>query len=81
MSGEITDVLWVEQGTSGTGVKKAKSESWERSVGTLSGRGALGSLVVRKKPPSASSEPPVATPAASTSPAGEITSAARSQTR
>lgn len=81
VSGEITDVLWVEQGTSGTGVKKAKSESWERSVGTLSGRGALGSLVVRKKPPSASSEPPVATPAASTSPAGEIAAAAHRQTR
>lgn len=72
---------WVGQGTSGTGVKKAKSESWERSVGTLGGRGALGSLVVRKKPAAASSEPPAATPAASTSPAGEITSAARSQTR
>ncbi|TWW71884.1 splicing factor YJU2 [Takifugu flavidus] len=76
-----TDILTTDkpaegQGTSGTGVKKAKSESWERSVGTLSGRGALGSLVVRKKPLSASSEPPVATPAASTSPADSKSSSA-----
>lgn len=32
------------------GAKKPKVESWERSVGTLGCGGALGSLVVRKKP-------------------------------
>lgn len=38
------------QGTSAAGgVKRAKVESWERSVGTLGSKGALGSLVVRKK--------------------------------
>lgn len=49
-----TDILTTDrptevQGTSAGGVKRAKVESWERSVGTLGGRGALGSLVVRKK--------------------------------
>lgn len=53
-------------------VKKAKSESWERSVGTLSGGGTLGSLVVRKKLSSAGSKPPVVATASSTSPAGRI---------
>lgn len=53
-------------------MKKANSESWERSVGTLSGRGSLGSLVVRKKPSSAGGKPPVAVPASSTSPGGKI---------
>ncbi|XP_041668791.1 splicing factor YJU2 [Cheilinus undulatus] len=53
-----TDVLTTDsprdsQGTSSTGVKRAKIESWERSVGTLGGGGALGSLVVRKKPAAA----------------------------
>lgn len=38
------------QEASAGGVKRAKLESWERSVGTLGGGGALGSLVVRKKP-------------------------------
>ncbi|XP_072525338.1 splicing factor YJU2 isoform X2 [Salminus brasiliensis] len=33
-----------------TGVKRQKVESWERSVGGLGGKSALGSLVVRKKP-------------------------------
>ncbi|XP_051557710.1 splicing factor YJU2 isoform X2 [Myxocyprinus asiaticus] len=50
-----TDILTTEvntgpQGLSAVGVKKQKVESWERSVGSLGGRGALGSLVVRKKP-------------------------------
>ncbi|XP_062324775.1 splicing factor YJU2 isoform X1 [Osmerus eperlanus] len=49
-----TDILTTDkptdtQGPSG-GVKKPKVESWERSVGTLGGGGALGSLVVRRKP-------------------------------
>lgn len=49
-----TDILTTDpptevQGTSAGGVKRAKLESWERSVGTLGGRGALSSLVVRKK--------------------------------
>lgn len=33
-------------------------ESWERSVGTLGGRGALGGLVVRKKPAAATDNKP-----------------------
>ncbi|KAK5857661.1 hypothetical protein PBY51_010889 [Eleginops maclovinus] len=37
-------------GSSAGGVKRAKVETWERSVGKLGGKGALGSLVVRKKP-------------------------------
>lgn len=68
-------LLYIKQGTSGAGVKRAKSESWERSVGTLSSGGALGSLVVRKKPPSAGAKPSVAATAASTSPAGKISPA------
>ncbi|XP_042244466.1 splicing factor YJU2 [Thunnus maccoyii] len=65
-----TDILTTDkpteaQGTSAGGVKRAKVESWERSVGTLSGGGALGSLVVRKKPAAAVNKPsPVAAPAA-----------------
>ncbi|XP_015259759.1 PREDICTED: coiled-coil domain-containing protein 94 [Cyprinodon variegatus] len=50
-----TDILTADkaanlQGTSSGGVKRPKVESWEKSVGTLGGRGALSSLVVRKKP-------------------------------
>uniref|UniRef100_H3DII2 Splicing factor YJU2 n=1 Tax=Tetraodon nigroviridis TaxID=99883 RepID=H3DII2_TETNG len=79
--GGPTDILTADkppegQGTSSTGVKRAKSESWERSVGTLSGGGALGSLVVRKKPSSAGGKPPVATTASSTSPADSEASSA-----
>ncbi|XP_056281933.1 splicing factor YJU2 [Pseudoliparis swirei] len=49
------------------GVKKAKLESWERSVGTLGGRGALGSLVVRKKPAATVNKPkPAAAPTSQT---------------
>ncbi|XP_061599109.1 splicing factor YJU2 [Cololabis saira] len=50
-----TDILTTDkpsegQGESAGGVKRAKMESWEKSVGTLGRGGALGSLVVRKKP-------------------------------
>ncbi|KTF88021.1 hypothetical protein cypCar_00031954 [Cyprinus carpio] len=50
-----TDILTTDrstgpQGSSSVGVKKQKVESWERSVGGLGVKGALGSLVVRKKP-------------------------------
>ncbi|CAM4586990.1 unnamed protein product [Leuciscus chuanchicus] len=51
-----TDILTTDgnagsQGSSSSVVvKKQKLESWERSVGSLGGKGALGSLVVRKKP-------------------------------
>ncbi|XP_068608398.1 splicing factor YJU2 [Brachionichthys hirsutus] len=38
------------QGSSAGGAKRAKVESWERSVGTLGGGRALGALVVRRKP-------------------------------
>ncbi|XP_067219387.1 splicing factor YJU2 [Chanodichthys erythropterus] len=54
-----TDILTTDgnagsQGSSSVGIKKQKVESWERSVGGLGGKGALGSLVVRKKPAHAS---------------------------
>lgn len=68
-----TDILTTDkpteaQGTSAGGVKRAKVESWERSVGTLGGGGALGSLIVRKKPAATVSKPsPVATTAAPSS--------------
>ncbi|KAM8913353.1 splicing factor YJU2 [Spinachia spinachia] len=52
------------QGTSAGGVKKAKVETWERSVGTLGGKGALGSLVVRKKPAASLKKPVPVTAAA-----------------
>ncbi|KAM3870901.1 splicing factor YJU2 [Diretmus argenteus] len=58
-----TDILTTEKSpetqgpTASTAVKKAKVESWERSVGTLGGGGALGSLVVRKKPAVAVGKP------------------------
>lgn len=47
-----TDILTTDKTSEDTfaaGVKRAKLESWEKSVGTLGGRGARGSLVVRKK--------------------------------
>ncbi|XP_072221700.1 splicing factor YJU2 [Leuresthes tenuis] len=49
-----TDILTTDkpaeaQGASSGGVKRTKVESWERSVGTLGGKGTLGSLVVRKR--------------------------------
>lgn len=48
------------QGSSAApGAKRAKLESWERSVGTLGGRGALGSLVVRKKAATTDNKPVV----------------------
>ncbi|XP_037342726.2 splicing factor YJU2 [Pungitius pungitius] len=54
------------QATSAGGVKKAKVESWERSVGTLGGKGALGSLVVRKKPVASVNKPGPAAPTSQT---------------
>ncbi|KAI4803863.1 hypothetical protein KUCAC02_025510 [Chaenocephalus aceratus] len=55
-------------GSSAGGVKKAKVETWERSVGTLGGKGALGLLVVRKKPAATFLKPrPVAAASAPTS--------------
>lgn len=49
-----TDILTTREGAdtkgTSTGVKHQKVESWERSVGGLGGKSALGSLVVRKKP-------------------------------
>ncbi|XP_054894285.1 splicing factor YJU2 [Poeciliopsis prolifica] len=57
-----TDILTTDktdvQGASSGGVKRAKVESWEKSVGTLGGRGALSSLVVRKKPAAMDKRPP-----------------------
>ncbi|XP_061749825.1 splicing factor YJU2-like [Nerophis ophidion] len=47
-----TDILTTDKPTETQAacVKRVKVESWERSVGTLVGKGSLGSLVVRKKP-------------------------------
>ncbi|KAM9439822.1 splicing factor YJU2 isoform 2-T2 [Clarias gariepinus] len=50
-----TDILTTDKemnakGATSSGVKRQKVESWEKSVGGLGGRSALGSLVVRKKP-------------------------------
>ncbi|KAK2864085.1 hypothetical protein Q7C36_003239 [Tachysurus vachellii] len=50
-----TDILTTDKemdtkGATLSGVKRQKVESWEKSVGGLGGRSALGSLVVRKKP-------------------------------
>lgn len=73
------DKLWILisvfslQDTSAAGVKRAKCESWEKSVGTLGGRGALGSLVVRKKAVTPGNKPVVkSTSTASTSQTGNI---------
>ncbi|XP_019727826.1 coiled-coil domain-containing protein 94-like [Hippocampus comes] len=47
-----TDILTADKPVETHGTvtaKKAKMESWEKSVGTLGAGGALGSLVVRKK--------------------------------
>ncbi|CAL8274494.1 unnamed protein product [Merluccius merluccius] len=72
-----TDILTTEQltetqGHSAGGVKKAKVERWEKSVGKLSGGGALASLVVRRKPAAAAAAAaaaagPAAPPAGSSS--------------
>ncbi|XP_029350465.1 splicing factor YJU2 [Echeneis naucrates] len=73
-----TDILTIDkptetQGATAAGVKRAKTESWERSVGTLGGGGALGSLVVRKKPTTAINKPsPVATTSTAASKASVI---------
>lgn len=61
------------QGLSVRGVKKAKVESWERSVGGLGGGGALGTLVVRKKPATSVPIPDTTvTPAGSNTQTGEL---------
>ncbi|PWA29679.1 hypothetical protein CCH79_00008047 [Gambusia affinis] len=56
-----TDILTTDntdvQGASSGGVKRVKVESWAKSVGTLGGRGALSSLVVRKKPTATDKRP------------------------
>ncbi|XP_005949122.1 splicing factor YJU2 [Haplochromis burtoni] len=61
-SDKPTDILTADkpteaEGASAGGAKKAKVESWERSVGTVGGKGALGSLIVRKKPVMTVSKP------------------------
>ncbi|XP_076837318.1 splicing factor YJU2 [Brachyhypopomus gauderio] len=67
-----TDILTTDtgpdtKGPSSSGVKRQRVESWERSVGALGGRGALGSLVVRRKPAvMTSAQPAAAGPVAAT---------------
>lgn len=61
------------QGLSVRGVKKAKVESWERSVGGLGGGGVLGTLVVRKKPTTSVPKPgTTVTPAGANTQTGEL---------
>ncbi|KAM4723980.1 splicing factor YJU2 [Anableps anableps] len=72
-----TDILTTDkaadvQGASSGVVKRAKVESWEKSVGTLGGRGALSSLVVRKKPAATDKRP--TTEEATASPASKTDS-------
>ncbi|GAA6098747.1 splicing factor YJU2 [Tachysurus ichikawai] len=60
-----TDILTTDKemdtmGATSSGVKRQKVESWEKSVGGLGGRSALGSLVVRKKPAATVTAPPPA---------------------
>ncbi|XP_027006477.1 splicing factor YJU2 [Tachysurus fulvidraco] len=60
-----TDILTTDKemdtkGATSSGVKRQKVESWEKSVGGLGGRNALGSLVVRKKPAATVTAPPPA---------------------
>ncbi|KAM9842285.1 splicing factor YJU2 [Aulostomus maculatus] len=67
-----TDILTADkpteaQAASAGGVKRAKKESWERSVGTLGGGGLLGSLVRKKSVADAIKPSPVAVPASNTS--------------
>ncbi|KAI4880628.1 hypothetical protein NFI96_021169 [Prochilodus magdalenae] len=57
-----TDILTADRSTdstvtASTGAKRQKVESWERSVGGLGGKSALGSLVVRKKPSATNTAP------------------------
>lgn len=63
-AGNILTYCAFSQGTSAGGVKRAKVETWEKSVGTLGGGGALGSLVVRKKPRPTFAKPHPVGPAA-----------------
>lgn len=77
-----TDGLRDAQGPSSGGVKKAKLESWEKSVGTLGGGGALGSLVVRKKAAAGVSKPGlVVTASASSSQTDSKTSSANNASK
>uniref|UniRef100_A0A8C6WXS7 Splicing factor YJU2 n=1 Tax=Neogobius melanostomus TaxID=47308 RepID=A0A8C6WXS7_9GOBI len=67
---KATDILTTDkssdaQGCTSGGVKKA--ETWERSVGSLSGKGSLGSLIVRKKPAAAAAAAAVNKPSKETS--------------
>lgn len=64
LAGNIVTHCAFPQGTSTGGVKRAKVETWEKSVGTLGGGGALGSLVVRKKPRPTFAKPHPVGPAA-----------------
>lgn len=58
----------VPQSATAGGAKRAKVESWERSVGTLGGGKALGSLLVRRKPAAVVNNP---SPVAVTSPTSQ----------
>uniref|UniRef100_A0AAQ6IA46 Splicing factor YJU2 n=1 Tax=Anabas testudineus TaxID=64144 RepID=A0AAQ6IA46_ANATE len=67
-----TDILTFDkttetQGATPGGVKRAKVESWERSVGTLGNGKAVGSLLVRKKQPAAAFNKPSSVAAAASS--------------
>lgn len=59
-----TDILTTDTSTASQGLSSvvAKKQSWDRSVGGLGVKGALGSLVVRKKPADSASKPSHAAP-------------------
>ncbi|XP_061824058.1 splicing factor YJU2 isoform X3 [Nerophis lumbriciformis] len=78
-----TDILTADKPTEtqATCVKRVKVESWERSVGTLGGKGSLGSLVVRKKPAVNNTASPAQTSSAGISLAASKTSSASTATQ
>ncbi|MCI4390854.1 hypothetical protein PGIGA_G00127610 [Pangasianodon gigas] len=81
-----TDILTTDQqtdtkGATSSGVKRQKVESWEKSVGGLGGRSALGSLVVRKKPAATvTAQQPAAGTQTDANPAKAAAAASSSQT-
>lgn len=74
-----TDILTTDTSTSSQGLSSAvaKKQSWDRSVGGLGVKGALGSLVVRKKPADSASKPSHAAPPPAAAAAGTQTGAVK----
>lgn len=74
-----TDILTTDTSTASQGLSSAvaKKQSWDRSVGGLGVKGALGSLVVRKKPADSASKPSHAAPPPAAAAAGTQTGAVK----